>query len=66
MINTCINYPIPGLVHFFCLQRFSSTFESSVVNYYLMFISYKRFLFVLILYIPEIIVSVMSGHVFLG
>ena len=30
MIYTCINYPIPRLVLLFCLQRFSSFFESSV------------------------------------
>ena len=31
MIYTCINYPVPGLVHSLCLRRFSSVFESSVV-----------------------------------
>ena len=29
-IYTCINYPIPGLAHIFCLQRFSSIFDSTV------------------------------------
>ena len=29
-IYTCINHPLPGLVHTFCLQRFSSVFESTV------------------------------------
>ena len=31
MIYTCINHPIPGLVHMFCLQRFSSIFEPTVI-----------------------------------
>ena len=43
MIYTCINHPLPGLVQIFCLQRFSSIFESistcSVVNRYC-FINY--------------------------
>ena len=28
--NTCINYPIPGLAHIICLQRFSSIFDLTV------------------------------------
>ena len=30
MIYTCVNRPLPGLLHMFCLQQFSSIFESSV------------------------------------
>ena len=29
-LYTCINYPLPGLVYIFCLQRFPSIFESTV------------------------------------
>ena len=32
MIYTCINYPIPRLVHIFYLQRFSFIFELTVLS----------------------------------
>ena len=32
LIYTFMNHPLPGLVHIFCLQRFSSIFESKVLN----------------------------------
>ena len=33
MIYTYINHPLPGLVHMFSLQLFSSIFESIVHKY---------------------------------
>ena len=42
MIYTSIYHPLPGYVHIFCLQRFSSTFESTVCILKIAFMQYNK------------------------